>query len=67
MNILYKFQKTVIFILKITMYICLFASFFLIFGTKYDIIGTTKAKEAENERDSHSTRRKSVAFVVSTK
>ena len=38
MNILYKFQKTVIFILKITMYICLFASFFLIFGTEYEWI-----------------------------
>ena len=38
MNMLYKFQKTVIFILKITMYICLFASFFLIFGTEYEWI-----------------------------
>lgn len=38
MNILYKFQKTVIFILKITMYVCLFASFFLIFGTEYEWI-----------------------------
>mgnify|MGYP003320561480 CR=1 FL=1 len=41
--------------------------FFLIFGVEYVIIGTTKAKETENERDSHTTRRKSVAFVVSTK
>lgn len=35
MNILYKFQKTVVFILKSTMYVCLIATFFLIFGTEY--------------------------------
>lgn len=38
MNILYKFQKTVVFILKATMYVCLIATFFLIFGTKYEWI-----------------------------
>lgn len=38
MNILYKFQKSVVFILKATMYVCLTATFFLIFGTEYEWI-----------------------------
>lgn len=38
MNILYKFQRTVVFILKSTMYVCLIATFFLIFGTEYEWI-----------------------------
>lgn len=36
MNILYKFQRTIIFLLKATMYGSLIATFFLIFGTKYE-------------------------------
>ncbi len=36
MNILYKFQKSVVFILKATLYVCLTATFFLIFGTEYE-------------------------------
>ncbi|MCH5190906.1 MAG: sugar transferase [Oscillospiraceae bacterium] len=38
MNILAKFQKTVVFILKATLYVSLAGSFFLIFGTKYEWI-----------------------------
>lgn len=38
MGILFKFQKSVVFILKATMYICLAATFFLIFATKYEWI-----------------------------
>ena len=38
MGILNKFQKTVVFILKATLYVLLFATFFLIFGTKFEWI-----------------------------
>ncbi len=38
MGILNKFQKTVVFILKTTLYVLLFATFFLIFGTKFEWI-----------------------------
>ena len=41
--------------------------FFLIFRTEYAIMVTTKAKEAENERDPIPQRGASTAFVVSTK
>ena len=40
--------------------------FFLIFCTEYAIMMTTKAKEAENERDSFPRCGASTAFVVST-
>lgn len=36
MDILYKFQKTVVFILKATMYVSLIGTFFLVFGTEYE-------------------------------
>ena len=38
MKILFKFQKTIVFLLKATMYISLTATFFLIFGTEYEWI-----------------------------
>lgn len=38
MNILYKFQKTVVFALKSILYISLAATFFFIFGTEYEWI-----------------------------
>ncbi len=38
MNILYKFQKSIVFILKTIMYILLTATFFLIFATEYEWI-----------------------------
>ncbi len=38
MNILYKFQKSIVFGLKATLYISLIATFFLIFATKYEWI-----------------------------
>lgn len=38
MDILNKLQKSVVFIIKASLYILLFASFFLVFGAKYDWI-----------------------------
>lgn len=38
MDILNKFQKSVVFIIKATLYVCLTATFFLVFGSEYDWI-----------------------------
>lgn len=38
MGILNKFQKTVVFLLKATLYVMLISTFFLVFGTKFDWI-----------------------------
>lgn len=38
MDILNKFQKTVVFIIKATLYVFVIATFFLVFGSKYDWI-----------------------------